>query len=134
VGMKVRSIDAGELQCHQTASHGTCAAQPRWRICCATRIAATRSMLAETYNWFTEGFDTADLKDAKALLDELSGSLEAPSAGPVLTTNASIGYLSNRAVVPDLPVSIGDQLMPSFQRVYPSTRRRVASPIPSIVR
>jgi hypothetical protein len=25
-------------------------------------------------NWFTEGFDTADLKDAKALLDELSGS------------------------------------------------------------
>ncbi len=32
-----------------------------------------RSMLAEIYNWFTEGFDTADLKDAKALLDELSG-------------------------------------------------------------
>jgi predicted ATPase len=28
--------------------------------------------LAEIYNWFTEGFDTADLKDAKALLDELS--------------------------------------------------------------
>jgi hypothetical protein len=26
---------------------------------------------AEIYNWFTEGFDTADLKDAKALLDEL---------------------------------------------------------------
>jgi tetratricopeptide (TPR) repeat protein len=31
-----------------------------------------RSMLAEIYGWFTEGFDTADLKDAKALLDELS--------------------------------------------------------------
>jgi tetratricopeptide (TPR) repeat protein len=30
------------------------------------------SMLAEIYNWFTEGFDTADLKEAKALLDELS--------------------------------------------------------------
>jgi len=30
-------------------------------------------MLAEIYNWFTEGFDTADLKDAKALLEELSG-------------------------------------------------------------
>jgi hypothetical protein len=30
-----------------------------------------RTMLAEIYNWFTEGFDTADLKDAKALLDEL---------------------------------------------------------------
>ena len=31
-----------------------------------------RSMLSEIYNWFTEGFDTADLKEAKALLDELS--------------------------------------------------------------
>jgi len=43
-----------------------------------TRLIATqgrrgeaRAMLAEIYNWFTEGFDTADLKDAKALLDEL---------------------------------------------------------------
>ena len=32
-----------------------------------------RMMLADIYNWFTEGFDTADLKDAKALLAELSG-------------------------------------------------------------
>jgi predicted ATPase len=31
-----------------------------------------RVMLGEIYSWFTEGFDTADLKDAKALLDELS--------------------------------------------------------------
>jgi predicted ATPase len=31
-----------------------------------------RTMLAEIYGWFTEGFDTADLKDAKALLDEVS--------------------------------------------------------------
>jgi len=31
-----------------------------------------RAMLAEIYNWFTEGFDTADLKDARALLEELS--------------------------------------------------------------
>jgi predicted ATPase len=30
-----------------------------------------RAMLADIYSWFTEGFDTADLKDAKALLDEL---------------------------------------------------------------
>jgi hypothetical protein len=33
-----------------------------------------RTMLAEFYNWFTEGFDTADLRDAKALLEELRGS------------------------------------------------------------
>ena len=31
-----------------------------------------RTQLSEIYNWFTEGFDTADLIDAKALLDELS--------------------------------------------------------------
>jgi class 3 adenylate cyclase len=30
-----------------------------------------RRMLSGIYGWFTEGFDTADLKDAKALLDEL---------------------------------------------------------------
>ncbi len=29
-------------------------------------------LLAPVYGWFTEGFDTADLKEAKALLDELS--------------------------------------------------------------
>ncbi len=29
-------------------------------------------MLAEIYGWFTEGFDTADLKEANALLDQLN--------------------------------------------------------------
>jgi hypothetical protein len=28
-------------------------------------------MLSETYDWFTEGFGTADLKDAKAMFDEV---------------------------------------------------------------
>jgi hypothetical protein len=37
------------------------------------RCDEARAMLAAIYGWFTEGFDTADLKDAKALLDELSG-------------------------------------------------------------
>jgi len=31
-----------------------------------------RDLLSEIYNWFTEGFDTKDLKDAKALLKELA--------------------------------------------------------------
>ncbi len=31
-----------------------------------------RDLLAPVYHWFTEGFETADLKDAKALLAELS--------------------------------------------------------------
>jgi class 3 adenylate cyclase/predicted ATPase len=34
--------------------------------------AGARAMLADIYGWFTEGFDTADLKEAKALLDELN--------------------------------------------------------------
>jgi predicted ATPase len=33
--------------------------------------AEARDLLAPVYGWFTEGFDTADLRDAKALLDEL---------------------------------------------------------------
>jgi class 3 adenylate cyclase/tetratricopeptide (TPR) repeat protein len=53
-----------------------------WELRAATSLARllrdtdrreeARTMLAEIYGWFTEGFDTADLKDAKALLDELS--------------------------------------------------------------
>ena len=31
-----------------------------------------RRLLAEVYAWFTEGFDTADLKDARTLLDALA--------------------------------------------------------------
>jgi hypothetical protein len=33
---------------------------------------AARELLAPIYGWFTEGFDTADLQDAKALLEELA--------------------------------------------------------------
>ena len=36
------------------------------------RTAEARNQLGEIYNWFTEGFEFADLKDAKALLDELA--------------------------------------------------------------
>jgi predicted ATPase len=44
-----------------------------------------RELLAPVYGWFTEGFDTRDLKEAKALLDELhttnfeTASYERPS-------------------------------------------------------
>ena len=53
-----------------------------WELRAATSLAwllrdtgrrdEAHSMLAEIYNWFTEGFDTADLKEAKALLEELA--------------------------------------------------------------
>jgi predicted ATPase len=35
------------------------------------RTAEARDLLAPIYGWFTEGFDTADLREAKALLDKL---------------------------------------------------------------
>ena len=53
-----------------------------WELRAATRLARlwhsqgkdaeARDLLAPVYGWFTEGFDTPDLKDAKALLEELS--------------------------------------------------------------
>jgi predicted ATPase len=36
------------------------------------RTDEARELLAQIYGWFSEGFDTPDLKDAKALLDELT--------------------------------------------------------------
>jgi predicted ATPase len=53
-----------------------------WELRAATSLARlwaeqgkrtqARDLLAPVYGWFTEGFDTADLKEAKALLEELS--------------------------------------------------------------
>ncbi len=53
-----------------------------WKLAATTRLARqwytldqitdARDLLAPVYGWFTEGFDTADLKEAKSLLDELS--------------------------------------------------------------
>jgi tetratricopeptide (TPR) repeat protein len=66
--------DAIDLARHQSAKS--------WELRSSTSLAQllakqghheeARAILADIYNWFTEGFDTADLKDAKALLDELS--------------------------------------------------------------
>jgi predicted ATPase len=53
-----------------------------WELCAAMSVARlwrdqgkvqqARDLLAPVYGWFTEGFVTRDLKDAKALLDELA--------------------------------------------------------------
>ena len=37
-----------------------------------SRCGEAHDVLAPVYGWFTEGFDTPDLKEAKALLDELA--------------------------------------------------------------
>ena len=38
------------------------------------KVQQARELLAPVYGWFTEGFDTRDLKDAKALLEDLAAS------------------------------------------------------------
>ena len=53
-----------------------------WELRASTRLARlwqsqgktaeTRELLAPIYGWFNEGFDTADLKEAKTLLDEIN--------------------------------------------------------------
>jgi predicted ATPase len=40
--------------------------------CDQGKVQQARELLAPIYGWFTEGFDTRDLKEAKALLDELA--------------------------------------------------------------
>jgi len=42
--------------------------------CDQGRRIEARELLAPVYSWFTEGFGTADLKEAKALLDEFGGA------------------------------------------------------------
>jgi predicted ATPase len=41
---------------------------------CNFRRGEARDLLAPIYGWFTEGFDTRDLKEAKALLEELNSN------------------------------------------------------------
>jgi pentatricopeptide repeat protein len=58
---------------HETKLHELRATMSLARLLASQkRMDEARAMLAEIYGWFTEGFDSADLKDAKALLDELS--------------------------------------------------------------
>ena len=61
-------------QIHERQILGTALDHLASRDSSPTPTAATEALtlLSSIYNWFTEGFDTADLKDAKTLLDELS--------------------------------------------------------------
>ena len=38
------------------------------------KLAQARDLIAPVYGWFSEGFDTPDLKEARSLLDELGGA------------------------------------------------------------
>jgi predicted ATPase len=73
-----------EICFHQAMTIAQNQSAKSWELRAATSLAKlwqsqgkrqdAYDLLAPVYNWFTEGFDTADLKDAKALLEELSES------------------------------------------------------------
>jgi class 3 adenylate cyclase/tetratricopeptide (TPR) repeat protein len=78
-----RSTDEAETALHEAIAVARGQEARSWELRATTSLAQllskqgrgdeARTMLAEIYGWFTEGFDTADLKEAKALLDELAG-------------------------------------------------------------
>jgi predicted ATPase len=66
-------ITHSQLRVSSKQNRGSCAAislARLWRD--QGKPQQARELLAPVYGWFTEGFDTLDLKDAKALLDELA--------------------------------------------------------------
>jgi predicted ATPase len=80
--LQLPSPDVGQAEaCFQQALHVACHQQARALELRAAlslarlwqgqgKNAAARQLLAASYHWFTEGFDTADLQEAKALLQE----------------------------------------------------------------
>ncbi len=77
------AVDAAESALRQAVASARRQDAKSWELRAATSLARllkaqgrrdeARAMLGEIYGWFTEGFDTADLKNARALLDELGG-------------------------------------------------------------
>jgi hypothetical protein len=62
--------------------HGTALARPG-------QAEKARELLAPVYGWITKGFDIRDLKEAKALLEELKTAREGQRAGPALLSRIS---------------------------------------------
>ena len=65
------AINVAALQCAKGPElHAATALARLWRD--QGKPQQARELLAPVYGWFTEGFDTRDLKEAKALLEELA--------------------------------------------------------------
>jgi class 3 adenylate cyclase/tetratricopeptide (TPR) repeat protein len=88
--LRALADDAEAEHCYQKAiTVARSQSAKSWELCAATRLARlwqtqgktaeARDLLAPVYGWFTEGFDTADLKAAKALLDEPGPGRSAPT-------------------------------------------------------
>jgi predicted ATPase len=60
------------------------------------KSAEAQGLLAEVYNWFTEGFDTGDLQEAKTLLEELRNHIAQPTRESALQHGATALTVSPR--------------------------------------
>jgi len=67
--VRLRQQHAAQSESRNT-DHASCITQHEVH----TKLNEARTMLSEVYNWFTEGFDTKDLQEAKTLLEELAGN------------------------------------------------------------
>jgi hypothetical protein len=71
-------------------NRGNCAPPPASPGCGATKASTPRrELLAPIYGWFTEGFDTLDIKEAKALLEGLADAAALPASGGLWVAGAS---------------------------------------------
>ena len=82
----LRSLESNTTKAQEYFEHALAVARQQqaksWELRAAMSLARlwrdqgkpqqARELLAPVYGWFTEGFDTRDLKDAKALLEELA--------------------------------------------------------------
>jgi class 3 adenylate cyclase/tetratricopeptide (TPR) repeat protein len=79
--LKLGQTQLAEADFRESIAHARSMGAKAWELRTTTSLARlldqqrrrdeARAMLAEIYNWFTEGFDTPDLKDAKVLLERL---------------------------------------------------------------
>ena len=86
IALKSPQPDAAKAEAHFERALAVARQQQAksWELRAATSMARlwrdqgkpqqARELLAPVYGWFTEGFDTRDLKEAKALLDELASA------------------------------------------------------------
>jgi predicted ATPase len=82
-GLQPSSTEAAETSFQQALAIARRQQAKSWELRAATSLGRlwqqqgkrdeARELLAPIYGWFTEGFDTADLREAKALLEELGG-------------------------------------------------------------
>ena len=86
IALKSRPPDAAKAEDYFERAIGTSRKQQAkaWELRASMSLARlwreqgkpqhARELLAPVYGWFTEGFDTRDLKEAKALLEKLGGT------------------------------------------------------------